>query len=138
MSSMFELGQKVVIFDFLVRTSLNNEAIEDLKNHWAEAPSGLTTGTNKWARGRQQVWIPKSVWDSKTLKGAKNLNGRYAKPILPVEGVIVQEVTLQDGMIDFYDEGVSFSCLGSRTGYKVSYSLRRKPLNVSFDMIREL
>ena len=37
MSSMFELGQKVVIFDFLVRTSLNNEAIEDLKNHWAEA-----------------------------------------------------------------------------------------------------
>lgn len=140
MSSLYELGQKVVVFDHLIRTRMDGETVEELKKLWVNPPTNLNK--DSWKRVQFDVWVPHSVWKNRntTLTGriTKKSRERPANILFPIEGIVIQEIVLQDGISEWDEFGTSFSGMSHKKGYKVAYDLRRKPLLVSEDMIREL
>lgn len=58
---------------------------------------------------------------------------------LPLEGVVVQQVTLQHGVPDNdYEYGSSWNQKVSNVGYKVAYHLNRRPLTVLPSLISSI
>lgn len=141
MSSLFELGQKVVVFDHLIRTKMSGETVEELKKLWVNPPMKLSG--NAWQNSLQyNVWVPHSIWKNRatalTGRMTKKSRERPANILFPIEGLVIQEAVLQDGTSEWDEFGSYFSGMNYKKGYKVAYDLRRKPLLVSEDMIREL
>lgn len=140
MSGLYELGDKVIISDYLVRACLDMKQIEVLREKWDNAPSFTLHPAVQ--RPRWNVWVPNSLVDSlgPTAWGAQfvGIKSRYvlSKVETPLEGIVVQEFNLQDGSGEFDEYGMSFCSISTKKGYNISYNLRRKPLKVSLDMMR--
>lgn len=136
-----ELGQPVTITDRLVRAELTPAQVLRLADEWGHVPPRITAAAEKVKpRMRTQlsnrdhrVWLPASTLDAlgHDVRVLTRTEPRYLELDLPLDGITVQQVQLQDGRVHYdYDEGPTFLHAHTGTGYRIAYSLHRRPLTV--------
>lgn len=149
-----ELGQRVTITDYLVRCRMDADSVLSAQEAWGGMASRTVKAAHgiKLAQERQplhyrllyqdlRAWLPVSLyrqfqgWHSR-LHGEVASHDRAHPTLtdlaLPITGLIVQQVNIQDGEIDNYgpEEGAGFNHHRTRVAYLVAYSLHRRPLTV--------
>lgn len=157
------LGVPVVIDDYLMRVTARSEQLVALSRAWHDVPPKVLERAQEVIRARKahgstaywprrsdyfKVWVPVSMVVDSTREpwGWLDQDSRYhptpwpgAGIELPLEGIVVQQAQVQDGQSDYgAEEGHYFDGLSSRRGYRVAYSLHRRPLLVRPEMIREV
>lgn len=143
------LGQRVTVTDYLVRASLTSDQAISLSDIWDEMPEGVVKQARKASSPSSvyrhyRVWAPASIVNTYpsnhhfgyVSNGTREHPRLYPGSVdLPVTGVIVQQVLVQDGMPEYGEYGSGFSRMSTRVGYKVAYHLTRRPLLVLPSMI---
>ena len=134
-----ELGQPVIITDRLIRAELTPAQVLRLADEWEHVPAPIVAAAEKveprmraqLSNREHRVWIPASTlpalgFDVRVLTRAEP---RGLEVALPRTGITVQQVQLQDGRIHYdYDDGATFIHAHTSVGYRIAYSLHRRPI----------
>lgn len=152
------LGQRVRITDHLVRVELTAQQVLALGEIWPEAPEGAlgaarallepSDAQRRYRLGRSfRIWAPASLFPrhraNPRLGWARV--GTKQHPVtdldaesFPLEGIVIQCTSAQDGLPGYDDGYHSFDGTDSRMAYRVAYHLRRRPLLALPTMISEV
>jgi hypothetical protein len=148
----YKLGDQVEITNFLVRSDyVSYKILERMYELWPEMPEGMKWKVREYQENRKLsahhvVWVPATLQREMDWDHWFGLNTRqHPSPSidsvgLPVTGIVVQRCQRQDGLAysGSYEDPGGFIQHSSTTGYKVAYSLNRRPLLVAPYMMRKV
>ncbi len=137
----FKLGDRVIVTDYLRRidlSRLDEPRVSRVRAYLTDA------GVDMAGALPTKLWVPQSVhrhaFDELGIwiptDNRNNPTPDHYTVTLPVSGVVVQKITLQDGRPTYGDYGRDWKSSLHRTGYRVAYRLDSRPLIVWPSMIQ--
>lgn len=138
--SGYDLGDRVIVSDYLRRVDLSRldePPASRVRVYLADA------GVDMAGALPTKLWVPQSVhrpaFDELGIwiptDNRNNPTPGHYTVTLPVPGVVVQKITLQDGWPVYDGYGRDWKSSLRRTGYRVAYRLDSRPLIVWPSMI---